>query len=99
MFFQYILKGIPELGPNEVERILSKTGIRCNWWRREGSITGEQIKVKLSSDNLYRHLDHYREVPPGGDRPFSEDTPFISTTAGTAIEDRAAETIYIHDAF
>jgi hypothetical protein len=99
MFFQHILKGIPEIKPEEVERILSKTGIRCNWWRRTRSITGEQIKAKLNSDNLYLHLEHYREVPPGGDRPFWEDTPFISTTAGTAVEDRVAETLYVHDAF
>jgi hypothetical protein len=99
VYFQHILKGIPEAEPTEVERILTKTGIRCNWWRRVGRINDEQIKAKLNADNLYRHLEHYHEVPPGADRPFRDDTPFISTTGGTAVEDRAAETIYIHDAF
>jgi len=99
MFFQHILKGIPEAKPDEVERILTKTGIRCNWWRRARRINSEQIKAKLNTGNLYRHLEHYHEAPLTGDRPFGEDTPFISTTAGTAVEDYAAETIYIYDAF
>ena len=99
MFFQHILKGIPEIEVKEVERIFAKTGLRCNWWLRTGSITSEQIKAKLNSDNLYRHLEHYQEVPPGGERPFWKDTPFISTTAGTAVEDIEAKKLYIHDAF
>lgn len=99
MFFQNILKGIPQIELEEVERILSTTGLRCNWWRRTGSITGEQIKAKLNSDNLYLHLERYQDVPPGSERPFWEDTPFISTTAGTAVEDRMSEKLYIHDAF
>jgi hypothetical protein len=99
MFFQHILKGIPNIESEQVEHILSKTGLRCNWWRRVGSINGEQIKAKLNSHNLYLHLEHYQEVPPGGDRPFFEDTPFISTTAGTAVEDVAAGRLYVHDAF
>jgi hypothetical protein len=99
MFFQHILKGIPEAKPDDVERILTKTGIRCNWWRRARRIDSDQIKAKLNTGNLYRHLEHYHETPLGGDRPFGEDTPFISTTAGTAVEDHAAETIYLYDAF
>lgn len=99
MYFQHIVKGIPKLGLEEVRRILSQTGLRCNWWRRVGSITGEQIKAKLNSDNLYLHLEHYQSMLPGGDRPFCEDTPFISTTAGTAVEDAVAGRLYVHDAF
>jgi hypothetical protein len=99
VFFQYILKGIPKIGSEKVEKIFSETGLRCNWWRSAGSITSEQIKAKLNSDNLYLHLEHYQEVPPGSDRAFCEDTPFISTTAGTAVEDTAAGKLYVHDAF
>lgn len=99
MFFQHVLKGIPKIEREVVERILLKDGLRCNWWRRVRSITGEQIKAKLNSDNLYLHLERYQDVPPGGVRRFFEDTPFISTTAGTAEEDAAAGKLYVHDAF
>jgi hypothetical protein len=99
IYFQHILKGVPKIDADEVGEIFSKTGLRCNWWRRVGSITGEQIKARLNSDNLYLHLEHYHEVPSGGDRPFYEDTPFISTTAGTAVEDAAAGKLYVRDAF
>src|SRR6266571_1906383 len=57
VFFQYILKGIPKIGPEKVEKIFSETGLRCNWWRGVSSITSEQIKAKLNSDNLYLHLE------------------------------------------
>jgi hypothetical protein len=99
MFFQHILKGIPKLSPEQVNEIFSKTGLRCNWWRGAGTIDSEQIKEKLSDDNLYWHLERYDEVPQGGDREFWKDTPFISTTAGTAVEDFAARKIYVCDAF
>ena len=98
MFFQRVLKGIPEIDAKRVKQILYDTGIQSNWLRSQ-TISAGEIKAKLNVDNLLWHLSHYKDVMPGDSRPFNEITPFISTTAGTAIEDRDAQRLYVHDAF
>ena len=87
MFFQKVLKGIAGLtrkGGDESFR----TGIMCNWWHRVGEITPAEIVQKLTERNLDWHLNHYDDPDPlMNNAPFSENTPFISVTAGVVERD------------
>jgi hypothetical protein len=83
MFFQKVLKGIPDLTSGEANESFVG-GIICNWWRRVHRISPQEIAQKLTERNLDWHLNHYGDPDPlMSDAPFSENTPFISVTAGT----------------
>jgi hypothetical protein len=98
MFFQYVLKGIHGIDRGQAEEIMSKTGIQCNWLR-SGKASAEAIGSKLTEENLMWHLSRYEDIDPGTGRPFFEATPFISTSAGTVVDDFRRRRIYIRDAF
>lgn len=87
MFIQRVLKGISGVSRSLVQTIASDTGIKCNWWRTVGKISTGQIKDKLTEHNLIWHLNEYETVDPKTGKPFSENTPYISTTAGTVERD------------
>lgn len=83
MIIQRVLKGIGGITTQEADLILA-SGIECNWWRRVHQITAVEIREKLTPRNLECHLDHYTDPDPlENNAPFAENTPFISTTAGT----------------
>jgi hypothetical protein len=82
VFFQKVLKGINGLS-DPAARGLLDTGILCNWWRRVRGISPEEIREKLTERNLDWHLNRYDDHDPNTGRSYSDDTPFISTTAGT----------------
>jgi hypothetical protein len=81
MFFQKVLKGIPDIDPTTASNAFHD-GIICNWWHRVGVIRTAEILDKLNEDNLDWHLNRYADRDPVTGRPFSESTPFISATAG-----------------
>jgi hypothetical protein len=90
VYFSRFLKGIPEspsLNDSAAIAMLEQDGIQCNWWLRVGQITPGQITERLTADNLYWHLNRYEQTQPGSSVPFSKDTPYISTTAGTVHRD------------
>jgi hypothetical protein len=87
MFIQRVLKGITGIDRNSVQTIASNKGIQCNWWRTVRTITTAEIKEKLSDRNLVWHLNEYDTIDPVTGKPFHENTPFISTTAGTVERD------------
>jgi len=82
MFFQKVLKGIPNLSRADVDAILSR-GIICSWIHSSGWRPMDEIEARLTEFNLYQHLIHYNDLDPIFGQPFGANTPFISTTAGT----------------
>jgi hypothetical protein len=97
MIFQRVLKGIPARGAEGtsglsdrvVQTMLDGYGITSNWWLNapDRSISPPQIAEKLTEDALVAHLVDYSSV--------QNETPFISTTAGTVERDaRAARNLY-----
>jgi hypothetical protein len=82
MFFQKVLKGIAGLTRHDADQIF-RTGILCNWWHTVGTISPQEIVQKLNQRNLDWHLNHYDDPDPlMNNRPFRENTPYISVTAG-----------------
>lgn len=82
-----VLKGVTGIDRGSVQTIASNTGILCNWWRTVGTITPAQVKEKLNDRNLVWHLNQYDTIDPNTGKLFYENTPFISTTAGTVERD------------
>jgi hypothetical protein len=93
MFFQKVVKGIAGLSRNEVEGIVKRSGILCNWWRLQGLISNPEKKLNLTEDNLIKHLNKYDDPLPVSHHlrqlgtTYGEVTPFISTTAGAIQRD------------
>ena len=82
MFFQKVLKGIAGLSQQEADAVFHR-GIVCNWWRTVNLISPPEVVQKLTDRNLDWHLNHYDDPDPVmGNAPFSQNTPFISVTAG-----------------
>jgi hypothetical protein len=90
MFVQWCIKGVrgrrtgePSdvgLTPDEaIELVRDGHGIKCNWWRRVHTIATSEISQKLTSTNLDLHVNNYNSI--------SNDTPFISLTAGCVERD------------
>jgi hypothetical protein len=75
-------------------------GILCNWWLHEQRhiLPVNEIPKRLTEENLYWHQNKYSSIHPSTGRPFSEQTPFISTTAGTVERQYFLRTNRIHDA-
>ncbi len=97
MFFQKVLKGICFDDDDHADRILTRDGIECNWWRKVGPITTAQIAEQLTERNLLWHLNHYDDLDL--DEAFGRHSPFISTTAGTVERDAALGVNIIHAPF
>jgi hypothetical protein len=99
MFFQMVLKGIAGLSRDEADDMFH-AGILCNWWRRVHRISPPEVVDKLTERNLDWHLNHYGDPDPMmGNAPFSDNTPYISTTAGTVERDEFASRNVVFDPF
>ncbi len=83
MIYQKVLKGVAELSQADACITLRETGILCEWWRRSHTIAENEIVLKLTERNIFWHQNHYDDNDPTTGRPFHENTPYISTTAGT----------------
>lgn len=92
MIIQKVLKGITHY-PNygSLDRHINyiwTDGIICRWWQKIGSLPAHKIPQRLTERNLFWHQNKYDTPDPNlGGIPFCEETPFISTTAGTVIRD------------
>jgi hypothetical protein len=90
MIFQKVLKGIIGISQPQARAMLIGGGITCNWWRKVNLLPANEIPVRLTQDNLLRHLSAYDQPDPiTGSATFGEMTPFISTTAGAVERDPA----------
>ncbi len=83
MIIQRVIKGIGGLTDQDVDAIF-EGGIPCNWWRTKGKLLQHLVPGKLTDSNLDRHRHAFKAPDPNeGGAPFYQNTPFISTTAGT----------------
>ncbi len=98
MIFQHVIKGINGINKATADEILLQRGIMCNWWREQETITTSEIISKLNKRNLDWHVNRYNVTDPLTREPFSKNTPFISTTAGTVERDLLRATNVIHSA-
>lgn len=96
MYFQKVLKGLGGIDDAQARAMLLHGGILCNWWNRVGRISPRQVADKLTEANLFWHLERYDDTFPETGRPFREDTPFISTTAGAVERSTFFRTNLVH---
>jgi hypothetical protein len=99
MIVQWCLKGM-RLPDDESAKALidRRSGLVCNWWRDQGTISPHEIREKLTPENLDRHVNHFDDPEPVTGRPFREVTPFISLSAGTVERDKVMQTNVTHTA-
>jgi hypothetical protein len=95
MIVQWCVKGMSLTDDATAKELIdSGNGIICNWWRKHGVISPNQMRQILTDVNLDRHVNHFGKSDPMTGRPFSESTPFISMSAGTVERDAVAKTNY-----
>lgn len=82
MIFQYVLKGIAGLTALEAEHVMEH-GLKCRWWHRVDPLPWDEVPGRMTEAELQNHLAHYNDSVPGQGYTYGEDSPFISTTAGT----------------
>lgn len=92
VIIQQVIKGLSGLTDGHVDGIF-QGGLECNWWRTRGYLPQNEVPSRLT----YRNLDWHRHSftkpdPQQGNARFSDNTPFISTTAGTVDRDVANRT-------
>ncbi|HYH78733.1 MAG TPA: hypothetical protein VEX86_03030 [Longimicrobium sp.] len=87
MFIQHVLKGIHAITDADADRAMTDTGILSNWWRRVGQISPAEKTTRLTEDELEWHLGRYDDFHPASGMRFGDNSPFISTTAGTVERD------------
>ncbi len=101
MYIQWCVKGIagqdPAQGLNDGlddaaarDVIDSKTGIGCNWWRTQGTISPAERRAKLTAGNLDLHVNNYAAI--------RNDTPFLSLAAGSVERDAFYRTNRVYPA-
>ena len=99
MIVQWCIKGLRLPDDAAAREIIdSQGGIVCNWWRAVGRISPTARRAKLSDTNLNYHVNQFSAPDPATRRPFSEQTPFISLSAGTVERDAAAKSNLVHRA-
>lgn len=80
--FQFVLKGIADVTDAEALAVFD-SGLLCSWWRRVSVLPFEQVGGRLTEPELHAHLSDYKALVPGEQYTVGENSPFISTTAGT----------------
>lgn len=99
MIVQWCIKGLALPDDENAKRLIdSGRGIACNWWRDVRQITRPEVARKLTSANLDFHVNRFSDTNPATGRRFSEETPFISLSAGVVERNGAAQTNHIHRA-
>lgn len=92
MIIQQVIKGLSDLSDPEVDHIF-QSGIVCNWWRTRGHLPQNEVPDRLTDRNLEWHQNSFTKADPlQGNAPFCDNTPFISTTAGTVERDTVNRT-------
>ena len=99
MFVQWAVKGLALLDDAVARKILEDgQGLPCNWWLRNEELDPADIRDKLTARNLDLHVNHFTAPDPASGKPFNEETPFISLSAGTVERDATARTNFVHRA-
>lgn len=99
MIIQWCMKGLA-LTSDDVARAIvdDREGLICRWFREQGRISPQEIREKLTVDNLDRHVNHFMAIDPLTRRPFAEGSPFISLCAGVVDRDAFSRTNYVRRA-
>jgi hypothetical protein len=84
MIVQWCCKGMCGIDTDEVLWIMSnQVGIPCRFWQeRTGGLPYDEAVGRLTERDLDLHVNHYDEIDPRTRRPVSEQTVFISLSAG-----------------
>lgn len=90
MIIQHCLKGVSGIDEATALSIISGGGIKCNWWRHQGTITANEIQRKLNAHSLDLHVNNYSAV--------QVDTPYISLSAGCVERDTTKKKNIVHSA-
>jgi hypothetical protein len=99
MMIQWCVKGLSLPDDAVAKSIIDRrSGLQCNWWRDVHRITPEDVREKLTPDNLELHVNQFTSPDPATGRPFCEVTPFISLSAGTVERDTVMATNVAHRA-
>lgn len=99
MIIQWCIKGIHLPDDDSAARLITNGGgLLCNWWRKVHAISPPEVRDKLTSANIDRHVNHFEEIDPATGSPFFENSPFISLSAGTVERDVVAATNFVHRA-
>ena len=80
--FQKVLKGIEAHADIDPALILEQ-GLLCSWWRRVSKLPRNEVSGRLNHSELLKHLNQYNVPVPGQSYTYGQNSPFISTTAGT----------------
>jgi hypothetical protein len=99
MILQRVIKGIGGINKSDADAIL-QLGIQCNWWRNVGILPYAEVRDRLTDRYLHWHQNRYEDPDPNhGNTVFCQNTPFISTTAGTVERDAANRRHIFHPAW
>ncbi len=82
MYIQMCIKGVNQITSADAQAILAGRGLACNWWRGANQIRSEEIAGRLTAEEVDLHVNAYEEKHPARSGLVSEETPFISLTAG-----------------
>lgn len=87
MYVQKCIKGVNGITYDQAAEIMMVQGLTCNWWRERVKTPGsgiglEEIGKRLTRNNLYLHVNAYSTQHPVYPGRVSQETPFISLSAG-----------------
>jgi hypothetical protein len=98
VYVQMCIKGVSGITSREADDIISGSGLRCNWWRRQETITPREYTSRLTATELSLHINSYGEQHPERKGKIREETPFISMTAGAVERSTFHRTNFFHPA-
>ena len=99
MIVQWCIKGLSLDGDDEARALIDNAGgLVCNWWRRVNRITPPQIRMKLTDSAIDMHVNHFDAIDSASGLRVSDETPFISLSAGTVERDAVAKTNHVRRA-
>lgn len=98
VYVQMCIKGVNGITTAEADDIISGGGLRCNWWRRQKTITPNEYTGRVAPAELNLHVNSYDEQHPRRAGKVRDETPFISMTAGAVERSTFYKTNFFHPA-
>lgn len=98
MYVQTCIKGVNGISVSEADEIIGGDGLRCNWWRRQETISPTEYTQRLAPAELALHVNSYDMQHPSRTGKVREETPFISLAAGAMERSTFYKTNFFHPA-
>jgi hypothetical protein len=98
VFVQTAIKGVSGIDQQTARGVLAGGGLQCNWWRNVHTISPAEINERLSPENLDLHVNAYGDAHPQFGGTVSEETAFISLTAGSVERSTFYKTNFVRPA-